>query len=301
MLEAVLRLLARLTALVPCSWLRGPGAVLGFLAGSVLRIRRRHVTSAMRRAGVPDAERTASAMYRHLGTSIFELLWLSGASPRRRERVLDDYVILDEPTRAVLRSARARGALVLGASHTGNWEIAAYATARFLRREQARLKVVAKPLHVRGFHAFCSELRERCGLSVVSPGGALREIQPALREGDALAMLIDQVPDHERHAVALSFLGARASADRAPASVARVAQGTLVVTAVEREGARHRLRVLDVIDVPDRRRADARAMTERASSALDAFVRRRPADWLWLHRRWRTPDATPLVPTEQPD
>src|SRR5437868_15206077 len=52
------------------------GALLGWLAGSVLRIRRAQVEAAMRAAGVDDAPAQARAMYRSLGVSLVEFLGL---------------------------------------------------------------------------------------------------------------------------------------------------------------------------------------------------------------------------------
>jgi len=67
--------------LLPYGWLRLLGAALGLLAGSVLRIRRRHVEASMRAAGVAEARAVARAMYASLGVGLLELLWLAGRPP----------------------------------------------------------------------------------------------------------------------------------------------------------------------------------------------------------------------------
>ena len=77
------------------------------------------------------ARASAPAMYRALGTSVFELLWLASMSKARRDAVLDRVFALDPIP---------EGAAILGASHTGNWELAAAAVAR-----KRPLFVVAKP------------------------------------------------------------------------------------------------------------------------------------------------------------
>src|SRR5580704_10546612 len=66
------------------------GALIGWLAGSVLRIRRVHVERAMDRAGI--ARSFAPAMYRSLGSSLVELLWLTfrSAVPASRLASFDD-------------------------------------------------------------------------------------------------------------------------------------------------------------------------------------------------------------------
>src|SRR6266487_4017948 len=71
-------LLARAVALLPWSSLRRAGALIGTLAGSVLRIRRAHVEAAVRRAGFGDVTAVARGMYVSLGTALLEFLWMVG-------------------------------------------------------------------------------------------------------------------------------------------------------------------------------------------------------------------------------
>jgi len=289
MLDVLVGVLVRVVTRLPWRALGLLGGVLGWLAGSVLRIRRRPVVAAMRRAGVADAEAEASAMYAGLGTGIFELFWLAGASAERRERALREHVVLDADLAQAILAARERGPLVLAASHTANWELIAYGAAQTLATRGARLAIVAKPISVRAFHAFCTNLRTACGLTLIDPFGALAEARRLLLAGDVVAMPIDQVPDRAQHGVGVSFLGARTLADRAPAALARSLDATFIVVGASRDRGTHRAHLLAEL------RADAPASTwvpgatEAASALLDAFVRRNPSSWLWLHRRWRAP------------
>lgn len=241
--------------------MRPLGALLGFIAGSVLRIRRRHVDRSMDRIG---ARKAAAAMYRALGTGIFELLWLATASKARREAVLDRFVTVDPLPK--------EGA-VLAAAHTGNWELAAAAVARV-----RPLYVVAKPFAVSWFDSFVARLRARLGIRTIEPRGAARAVTRALRSGALVAMPIDQVPDRASHATTVTFLGERAYVDRAPFVLARRANAKVVVCVAHREAHRHHVRVFGAV-------ADA----AEATSVLDGFVRAHPESWMWLHRRWKAP------------
>lgn len=288
-LPRALAVLASSIALLPWSSLAWPGRLLGWFFGDVLRVRRRAMRAAAARAGLDAPDAVVAGMYRQLGRSIVELLWLAGAPAERAARAVASFAELAATERDVLRAAMARGPLVIAASHTGNWELGAFALADFLAREGRSLAVVVKPIHVRGFQSFCTKVRERFGLTLVAPRGALGAARAHLAAGGVVAMVIDQVPDRAEHGVRVDFLGASALADRAPAALARAVHGTLVVTAVEREGAVQRLRVLDVIDATARTTTTAEAMTRRATAALERFVLRAPQDWMWLHRRWRMP------------
>lgn len=246
----------------------------------------------MARAGIAAPARRARAMYGALGTGVLELLWLAAAPARRRDAALREQVALDAELAAALREACARGPVILAASHTANWELVAYGAASVLAGRGQRLAVVAKPISVGAFHAFCTDLRERCGLLLLAPEGALRAARLRLAAGDVIAMPIDQVPDRAKHGVAVQFLGERALADRAPAALAMATGATLLVVAASRDGRMQRGHLLAELRAPARGTgADAWIMhaTREATRALDAFVRAHPSSWLWLHRRWRAP------------
>jgi len=290
MMLVALRLVGVLTALLPWRSLGIPGNAIGWICASVLRIRRRAVETAMRRAAIAEPCTVARAMYKNLGRSLFELFWLSGAGSQDRDRALD-HVQIDEATAHALLHAAKRGPVILAASHTGNWELVAFAAARMLGRAGRSLVVVAKPLSVHALNVFCMRLRESFGLRILAPDGALAAARHALLAGEVVAMPIDQVPDRARHGCEVSFLGARALADRAPAMLAQATGATLVVVGAERHGAEQRVRILAEIGactVHGSRRTDrAIQATKQASFALERFCMASPASWLWLHRRWR--------------
>lgn len=287
---------------------------MGWLAGSVLRIRRRAVVSAMQRAALPDARGASRAMYTELGVGLLELLWLGGAGAARRAQALRENVVLDEDLDLALRAACARGPVVLAASHTANWELVAYGAAQALASRGLRLAVVAKPIAVGPFHAFCTDLRTACGLVLLAPEGALGAARRVLLAGDVVAMPIDQVPERAQHGVGVSFLGAPALADRAPAALARSVGATLLVVGASRAGRTQRAHLLAELRGPSRSPSRGRASsnwvaeaTREATRALEAFVRLHPSSWLWLHRRWRAPlelrgsgRRAPLVATGYP-
>ncbi|MCL2779261.1 MAG: lysophospholipid acyltransferase family protein [Polyangiaceae bacterium] len=292
--EVALRLVGMLTAFLPWRILGIPGNAIGWICGGVLRIRRRAVETAMHRAAIADPRAVTSAMYNNLGRSLFELFWLAGSSSQDRDRALDHVQI--DPAHVLLEAAK-RGPLVIAASHTGNWELVAFAAARMLRRAGRSLFVVAKPLSVGALNVFCMRLRESFGLRVLSPERALAPAIHALLAGDVVAMPIDQVPDRASHGCEVSFLGARALADRAPAMLAQATGATLIVVGAERQGAEQRVRILAEIGactMHGTRRTDrAIQATVEASFALERFCTASPADWLWLHRRWRRANQSP--------
>jgi KDO2-lipid IV(A) lauroyltransferase len=281
---SLLRALAVLVGLLPWRALAMLGRGVGWLAGSVLRIRRAHVEEAMATAGLASPSREAAAMYDALGRSAFEFLWLA-----RRGAELGRHVAMDPDSLAQWRAALSCGrGVVIAASHTGNWDLAACAIAR-----EVELLVVTKHLSVASVDRFWQSARAGQGVTLACPEGALARAREVLRRGGAVAMMIDQAPSTGRHAVRVDFLGRPALADRAPATLAAAMGSPMVVAAARRtKSGTHFLQVLQVIEPP--RSALTRSWiahaTVTATQALDAFVRAHPDQWLWLHRRWKQPE-----------
>jgi len=256
------------------------GALLGWLAGSVLRIRRAHVEGAMRAAGIAHPGRQARAMYSALGASVVEFLWMAV-----RGRSALGVVEIEPASRARWQRALSGGrGVVVAASHTGNWDLSACAIAR-----EVELLVVTKRLSIRWLDRFWQSTRAGLGVQLTEALGAVGRAREVLGRGGAVAMMIDQVPPNGRRAVTVPFLGQPAHVDRAPAAVAAAAGAPFVVAVGRRTpSGRHVLQVLEVLTPPGRPSAawidDA---TRRATRELERFVLAHPDQWLWMHRRWK--------------
>ncbi len=225
----------------------------------------------MERAGLGGK---ASAFYLELSRNVVELLVLAG------KKKGDLGVRLTSKTRAAM--ARARGGeggkrpVVIAASHTGNWEAAAFALARL-----EPVAVVAKRQGVSSVERFIHATRARFGVTVLLPRGAMANAADALAKGTIVAMPIDQAPDRAEHGDVVDFLGADALVDRAPFVLAKRARATVLVAVCEGS----RVHVIDVLEAADL--VCPRAAARRATRALEAHVRAFPTSWLWLHRRWK--------------
>lgn len=277
--------LARAIGLVPRHHLPRLGALLGWLAGTVLEIRRSHVERAMKLAGIARsrAGSIADMMYRSLGSSLVEMLWLA-AHPELPASAMASF---DEYSRAILAASRERKrGFVLATAHTGNWELAAAAVA-----EVHPLTVIVKPMSVGWVDRFCRSSREARGVGLALPQNALAQAREAIARGEIVAMLIDQVPLRASHSVIVDFLCGRADVDRSPAALAAAMRCPMVVAVSRRrEDGGQVLEVLAVLEPPERdRRAWAVDATRTATRVFERWVHAHPGEWLWMHRRWRAP------------
>jgi KDO2-lipid IV(A) lauroyltransferase len=215
-------------------------------------------------------------MYRSLGVGVFELLGML-IFPR----ALLGRVRVDARAIALIESGRG---LVVATAHTGNWDLAACAAAAHVP-----LTVVTKSLSVRWLDRLWQAARRRRGVKLVGRGEAASVAARALGAGEAVAMLIDQAPERERAITIATFLSERAAVDLSPALVAMRARVPLgLVLARRLADGSHVAELVGVIEPPARAsRAWAEQSMQTLTAWLDAWVRRWPEQWLWMHRRWK--------------
>lgn len=299
-----MRAAAGAIGLLPWRWLRALGAALGAIAGSALRIRRRHVEASLRRAEIADAGAIARGVYSSLGAGLLELLWLAGKPPA----ALGPRFTVAPACAEALRGALARGrGVVVATAHTGNWDLSACGAAQWLA-EVARAEawgrgegrapsvhVVTKRLSWRALDRYWQHLRAARGVVLVDAKGAAARVREALAAGDVAVMLIDQAPERASGVAELPFLGAPALHDLGPALLAARARSPLLLLLGHRDDdGLHHLELAEAIAPEDLRGGAGaiRAATARLAAGLERFVRAHPAQWLWLHRRWKGAAST---------
>jgi KDO2-lipid IV(A) lauroyltransferase len=163
--------------------------------------------------------------------------------------------------------------------HIANWEIAALAAVQYGISVAQIYRAANNPLVDRMISRFRGEFIPK------GPVAARRAIA-ALRCGTHLTMLADQkmndgisVPFFGRPAMtapALAVLALRFDCDVLPVRVERL------------DGAHFRLTVFPPLPLSrsGEPHAEAAALMARVNATLEVWIRDRPEQWLWLHRRW---------------
>jgi Kdo2-lipid IVA lauroyltransferase/acyltransferase len=179
-------------------------------------------------------------------------------------------------------------AVLVVSAHLGSWEL----LAEVMARRGVWVSAVVRPLSG-AFNAWVVRNRLRAGMELILQRGAVRGMLAALGRGRAAVQLLDQALP-AREALWVPFFGRPASTTPA-VSMAALRTGAPVYLALAvREGGALRLHVEGPFPVPDLqdRRAAMREHTAQLTRAIEAYVRRYPEQWLWLHRRWKgTPPA----------
>lgn len=168
-------------------------------------------------------------------------------------------------------------------AHFGNWEILPLAASQ----RGCPLLLVYRAANNPLVERLVQRARTGTGGRHVPKGiKAARELLSALKAGAHIAMLVDQkandgipVPFFGREAMtapALAELALRFRCPVAPVRVDRIA------------GARFRITVLPPLRFEDTgdRIADVRRAMTQVNALIEGWIRERPEQWFWLHRRW---------------
>jgi KDO2-lipid IV(A) lauroyltransferase len=183
--------------------------------------------------------------------------------------------------------AAGRGFIVISA-HMANFElmpISAY-------KHGHNLTVVSRPVNNPFIQRILLFFRQRptgdWGKIPKGIAGA-RQAVKLLTQGLNLGVLVDQ---RVSQGVALPLFGRPARTNLGIAKLALEYDVEVFPAHLERlGGARFRLTVEEPVarpPIPDKQEA-AKAMMTEVNRVLERWIRQRPADWLWLHRRWDRP------------
>ena len=224
------------------------------------------------------------AMYRHLGLSGAELLWIT---PARMPEFMATRLTWDGREHFDRAKAAGRGGLVL-TGHIGNWELLCRATAA----SGFPLSVVIKPFRSRAMTAYVDWLRKAYGVGALPRTGAYRDILRALRANRLVGFVLDQNMTRTE-GVFVDFFGRPACTTTGLAHLAANTGVPVIPTFIERVGDdRHVAHVLPPLDPPpDREPETLRAATQRYTQIIEDYIRAHPDQWIWIHRRWRTTPA----------
>jgi KDO2-lipid IV(A) lauroyltransferase len=266
---------------IPLATGRRLGRAIGRLAWHVARRERRKALAnfaiAFPERSATQREQAIRAMFRHLGESLFEMVWL----PNLDVAMMASTTTIEGMEAVKSLIDQGRGVMAF-TGHCGNWEW----LARVVSLSGCPVTTMQRERDDADMGQFIGEIREDGGIRTIDRGSPTsgREMLQAVRRGGILAFLIDQNIRAEN--VKVPFFGQLALTPIGPAKLA-VRTGTPVVTMfIERrpDGTQH-VRVNPPIEVS--RDDDPVALTARITADTEAQIRRVPEQWVWMHDRWR--------------
>ncbi|OQX92574.1 MAG: hypothetical protein B6D58_02185 [candidate division Zixibacteria bacterium 4484_95] len=261
------------------------GDVIGILAFSVLRIRRRVTLTNLRNSF--GGEYT-DKQYRKIGLRSYINFARSmieyGMFPRLVEKDLSLKIkIVGQHS---YREYLNKGAgVVLVSGHFGSWELMGAYLAQIGWPIDFLVGIQHNPL----INNLMNKHRGIFGVGLIEVGLTARGVITALRKGRAIAMLSDQ--DAGADGVIVDFLGRAASTPKGPAAFALKTDCPIfVISFVRNELDKHTLFIEGPIIMKKTgdREEDIKRLTQAYTDIIEKYVRLHPDHWFWAHRRWKT-------------
>ena len=226
-----------------------------------------------------EAERLVRESFIRLGRMLMEVLSSPGldrVNIRQRVKITGCHYLED----ALLQG---RG-VVLATAHTGNWELLGAALAMYGFPIVGVAQKQANP----AFDRFINEYRTLSGMQIIYKSG-VRDMVRMLEKGKIIGMVMDQ--DAKERGVFVDFFDRQASTAPGAAALARFRNAPIVPAfIIERDCGVNSIIVHPPVWVTKTgdREKDIRIATQRLSNIIEQHIRLYPAQWLWLHDRWKT-------------
>lgn len=219
---------------------------------------------------VPLALETISQSFRNLGRTFFELLALD------RIRLIEgrDYEL---STPGNFTEQIKNGAIFISA-HTGNWEL----MGKILAEKNIPLAVVAKRQYNKKVDRLINEQRQAAGMKVVYDNETIKLLR-LIENKFCIALLSDQ--DFGDNTVPVTFLGRTCFAPEGPVFLARKFHIPIFMCFAIRQGCySHRF---DIRPFEADLSMSNQELVQAYTDEIEKFVKSRPDQWFWHHRRWK--------------
>jgi len=221
-------------------------------------------------------------VFRNLGWQLVEFCRL----PRYTAENTRHWIRTEGLEHYLAAQARGRGVLVL-TGHLGSWELSSF----YHSLMGHPMGMVIRRLDNRLLDEYVNRIRCLHGNHVLHKDDFARGLLHAMRAGETVGILMDtnMTPPQGEF---VRFFGTMACTASGLARVAlktgaAVLPGFLLWEPSERKYVMHFGPELSFTKTGDHE-ADILDATQRCNDVLEAWIRRYPDQWLWIHRRWKT-------------
>lgn len=267
----------KLMGILPPATASRLGGCLGVSLGRI--IKRTQMAERLMTEHLPELDRNARLdairdMWDNLGRTLCEYPHLAKGS-------LDRFITVEG--REHIEAAIASGQpTMLMSGHIGNWEVAPKAAALC----GLKLHVVYRPPNNPLIDRLLDRIRMSYSLGHYGKGkeGA-RGTMRAFSKGESVIILVDQ---KDNDGALLPFMRAPAMTMTSAAKLAlKFNARILPVRCIREHGIHHRMVVYPPLSLPEGEDEQAvLSLTQQFNDLIGSWVKERPSQWFWLHRRW---------------
>ena len=220
--------------------------------------------------------------FRRIGENICSALKMASMERAAEERLVE---VCQSRSPASEQAFRARN-VILASGHFGSFELFARIAAHF---PQYRHATTYRGIRPAALDDLVRSFRGRFGMKLFDRRAATEELRKEMSVGGMMLTLFADQSDR-KNGILLPFFGRPAFTNRAPAIMAARYDCSLFAPICYRlSPGRYRLELGEPIPTrnADGTRRSCEEITRDINSAHEAAIRRDPANWFWVHNRWK--------------
>jgi KDO2-lipid IV(A) lauroyltransferase len=254
-------------------------------AGRLRRTGLRNLEIAMPEMALSERQETLKKLYRNLGWQLVEFSRMERYTAENTSK----WIRYEGLERFLAAEALGKGVLIL-TGHFGAWELSSF----YHSLMGHPMGMVIRRLDNRRLDAFVNRIRCMHGNRVLHKDDFARGLITAMRHGESVGILMDTNMTPPQ-GVFVNFFATQACTASGLARVAlktgaAIVPGFLVWEAAEKQYVLHFGDRIQIEETGDSE-SDMVSLTQACTDVIEAWVRRYPDQWLWIHRRWKTRPA----------
>lgn len=219
--------------------------------------------------------------YEHYGILALEMLHEFSPVPGHFRKYSESLVVLDGLEHWTRAHEKGKGVLLV-TGHFANWEVAGLIGARGVP-----IMMAVRTLKPAWLDRRIVAARTSFGATLASGKRILPAMIKHLKSGGTVGFVMDQYAGPPI-GVPAAFFGVKVDTQ---AAVGLLVQrtGAAIVFGFQRRDEQGRIHVIFApgVDLTPEQLADPVASTEALVAHVEAFIRANPAQWLWVHRRFK--------------
>lgn len=262
------------------------GGWLGTLAFWLTPKQRELACEHLRRSLTPIDERCAATIakqcFQHLGKTVVEFMQL----PRLDRTQIQRYVTFEGVEHVEEALAQGKGAIIL-TGHFGNWELLAASISTTV----APLTPIVRELRSPRLNALVSHYRAQAGYTTIDRDTGIRQALQCLKRNELLGIVADV--DTTVSGVFVDFFGRRAYTPYSPVAIALKTGAVILPTFIIRQPDGSHRAIIEsplALERTNIKEKDLVTNTQKFTKIIESYIRQYPAQWIWMHQRWKTED-----------
>ena len=281
----LMRLCCALINLLPYRIARKLGDFIGNVLYIVYYPRRKVALENMRQAlgdelSEKDIKRNVRKSFIHLILIFIEFIRIP-----KMVKDFSKYVTIDREQIVWDNLAEGKGVILL-ISHYGNWELMAVMAGVI----GYPIYAIGRPMKNRFLYNYIEKIRGYTGLVSIPKKGVARDVIRALKNNKVVAILFDQYAGSA--GVPVNLFGRTAwTTDAVYQFASRTGAKVISAYNTRQKDGTHKIYVEDPFTLvkSGNKKEDALRNTALFNANLEKWIRKYPDQWLWLHKRWKTP------------